>query len=87
MKRLNLKYDKLLSNVAVNFKLRRYKLVGVYITVWATIDVASHTRDCRVATVSTGFNLLGNTLGNKGGAAVWMKVFSTPVVGRCSVNP
>lgn len=60
------------------------QLVGVYITVWATVDVASHTRDVRVNTVSTGINLGVGILGNKGGAAVWMKVYATPVVFICS---
>jgi phosphatidylinositol-bisphosphatase len=41
------------------------QLVGVYITVWATADVAAHTRDVRVNTVSTGINLGLGVLGNK----------------------
>ena len=60
------------------------QLVGVYITVWATVEVASHARDIRVNTVSTGINLGLGVLGNKGGAAVWMKVYATPVVFICS---
>ena len=58
------------------------QLVGVYITVWVTQEAAAHVRDVRVATVSTGFNLgVGAlqvaTLGNKGGAAVWMRMYNT----------
>ena len=65
------------------------QLVGVYITVWATTEAASHVRDVRVATVSTGFNLgVGAlqvaTLGNKGGAAVWLKIYNTPALFVCS---
>ena len=65
------------------------QLVGVYITVWATTEAASHVRDVRVATVSTGFNLgVGAlqvaTLGNKGGAAVWLKIYNTPTLFVCS---
>ena len=65
------------------------QLVGVYITVWATTEAASHVRDVRVATVSTGFNLgVGAlqvaTLGNKGGAAVWLRCYNTPVLFVCS---
>ena len=62
------------------------QLVGVYITVWATTEAASHVRDVRVATVSTGFNLgVGAlqvaTLGNKGAPRFGLG-FTTPP--RCS---
>jgi len=65
------------------------QLVGVYITVWVTQEAAAHVRDVRVATVSTGFNLgVGAlqvaTLGNKGGAAVWMRMYNTPALFVCS---
>ena len=65
-------------------RLARKQLVGVYITVWATIDAASHARDVRVDTVSTGVNLGVSVLGNKGGAGVWLKMYATPLVFICS---
>ena len=74
-------------------RLASKQLVGVYITVYVNASTAEHTRDVRVHTVSTGFNIglnLGGfktpdiTLGNKGGAAVWMRVYSTPIVFICS---
>jgi hypothetical protein len=75
------------TNRPTYVRLACKQLVGVYITVWATVDVASHARDVRVNTVSTGFNLGLGVLGNKGGAAVWMKVYATPVVGLYTLNP
>ena len=65
-------------------RLARKQLVGVYITVWATIDAASHARDVRVDTVSTGVNLGVSVLGNKGGVGVWLKMYATPLVFICS---
>jgi len=69
---------------ATYVRLARKQLVGVYVTVWTTVDTASHARDVRAATVSTGVNLGVSVLGNKGGAAVWMKLYATPVCFICS---
>ena len=83
------------TKIEPNSSTRRFtrlackQLVGVYITVWVTQEAAAHVRDVRVATVSTGFNLgVGAlqvaTLGNKGGAAVWMRMYNTPALFVCS---
>ena len=60
------------------------QLVGVYITVWVKTSLLSHLKDVRVASVATGFNIGVGVLGNKGACAVWMKLYSTPLVFVCS---
>ena len=63
--------------------------MGVYITVWATTEAASHVRDVRVATVSTGFNPgVGAsqvaTLGNKAAPRFGFASTTPPVLFVCS---
>ena len=65
-------------------RVARKQLVGVYITVWATRAVSRHVSDVRVAAVATGVNLGVAMLGNKGGAAVWLKVHNTPLCFVCA---
>jgi len=60
------------------------QLVGVYITVWVKSSLLTHVRDVRVASVATGFNIGVGVLGNKGACAVWLKIYSTPLVFVCS---
>ena len=60
------------------------QLVGVYITVWASRGVSRFISDVRVAAVATGVNLGVTMLGNKGGAAVWLKVHNTPLCFVCA---
>ena len=60
------------------------QLVGVYITVWASRGVSRAISDVRVAAVATGVNLGVTMLGNKGGAAVWLKVHNTPLCFVCA---
>ena len=60
------------------------QLVGVYITVWASRGVTRAISDVRVAAVATGVNLGVTMLGNKGGAAVWLKVHNTPLCFVCA---
>ena len=78
------------NNGAENQKNSKYvriackQLVGVYITVWVTDITAAHCRDVRTATVSTGVNLGVTMLGNKGGAAMWLKIYNTPLCFICA---
>ena len=65
-------------------RVARKQLVGVYITVWATRAVSCHVSDVRTAAVATGVNLGVAMLGNKGGAAVWLKVHNTPLCFVCA---
>ena len=65
-------------------RVARKQLVGVYITVWATRAASRHVSDVRVAAVATGVNLGVAMLGNKGGAAVWLKVHHTPLCFVCA---
>ena len=64
--------------------MARKQLVGVYITVWASRAVSRHVSDVRTAAVATGVNLGVAMLGNKGGAAVWLKVHNTPLCFVCA---
>ena len=65
-------------------RVARKQLVGVYITVWASRAVSRHVSDVRTAAVATGVNLGVAMLGNKGGAAVWLKVHNTPLCFVCA---
>ena len=65
-------------------RVARKQLVGVYVTVWATRAVSRHVSDVRTAAVATGVNLGVAMLGNKGGAAVWLKVHNTPLCFVCA---
>ena len=70
---------------ATYVRLARKQLVGVYVTVWGDGGYGvARARDVRAATVSTGVNLGVSVLGNKGGAAVLMKLYATPVCFICS---
>lgn len=53
------------------------QLVGVHCSVWVKRELAPAVSDVRMATVSTG--LFFNMLGNKGAAAVMMRVHESPL--------
>ena len=72
------------KGVAMYRPVAQKQLVGVYVTVWVKATLLTHITEVRVSTVSTGINLGLGVLGNKGAAAVWMKLRSTPLVFICS---
>ncbi len=57
------------------------QLVGVYLTIWVRRRLLRHVRGVQTTTVATGF---GGYLGNKGAAAVRMRVFDTSLSFICS---
>lgn len=73
-----------MKGVAMYRPVAQKQLVGVYVTVWVKATLLTHVTEVRVSTVSTGINLGLGVLGNKGAAAVWMKLRSTPLVFICS---
>lgn len=73
-----------MKGVAMYRPVAQKQLVGVYVTVWVKATLLTHVSEVRVSTVSTGINLGLGVLGNKGAAAVWMKLRSTPLVFICS---
>ena len=72
------------KDVAMYRPVAQKQLVGVYVTVWVKATLLPQIKEVRVSTVSTGINIGLGVLGNKGAAAVWMKLHDTPLVFVCS---